>query len=95
MSSTPTLTSIPTELRLIIIEILAGKTKKRPRIPCCEEHDPKSEDWGWVRSAGDDTVIPSGVRSVLALMKVNKQVYQEAHSVFFPGVSATFCSGFP
>lgn len=95
MSSTATWTSIPIELRLIIIEIIAGKTKKRPRIPCCKEHDPQSEDWGWTRDPDEDRVTPSAVRSVLALMQVNKRLYQDVRSIFFPGVSASFCAGYP
>lgn len=92
MASTPTLMGIPTELRFLIIKLVSWKSKKRAQIPCCREHDPEDSDWGWHREAGDNALIPRGVRDVLRLMQVNKQLFVEVQETFFSGVAATFCT---
>lgn len=95
MATAPSLETIPTELRIMIIKHLAGTTKKQPRIPCCEYHDPCSEDWGWARDANDNALVPGGLRDALSMSQVSRVICGEVRATTLASTVAAFCYAWP
>lgn len=80
------LLNIPIELRCLIIDFVADKGQSSPRIPCCKNHTPYDDSWGWHRNANEQSIIPASVQDILSLARVNHQLHAEVTSTFYKGV---------
>ena len=85
------LLSIPTELRLQIIECLLLQGKKAIQFRCCLNVHYIDENGLPLRGGRD---WPVGVDDTVALSRVNKLLFSEAWSVLALKVTACFCLNF-